>query len=288
MRPILLVALLLGVTTGCGSSASASATDLGGADVSDSGAIATDTSSDVSPDLGADAAADVAPADVSISPALQELVAKLAGADCLQQAMCCGKSVAGCTAAVSADLLKVDKISDLDAPIAAGEIVAGDNAACVKALQGASQGCDGAALERAASTCVHTFVDSAALNAECHVAAALPCGGGKGTCTLVLPPDGYKCLAGHAKGESCSATQPCITGLACLNTNLTRALVCGEPGSTCNLGDSCWSGFACASGVCKADNSGLAKDAPCKSGDTCAATLSCQSGACKPSLCEKQ
>ena len=200
----------------------------------------------------ADSSAVDAGADSGNTPA-QKLCAQIAQDACAGLATCCGQAPADCLAKWTEQCLAGKPANQaLNDAIDAGDVTLNPaaEASCTTAVASVGTVCTYAAIDSAAFACKARYLDNAKVGDVCLASAPIGCGAGKGRCVVVQPPDGYKCLSAHSKGDSCSTTQPCEIGLECLNGSLTRSLTCGEPGSTCNLSDKCATGFDCQSGKC--------------------------------------
>jgi len=209
----------------------------------------------------------------------------LASTICSNSADCCSSAPSTCVDRWNTACLKLFSGLD-DALLANALTLPSDPTACANGLQAAAQACDQGAVERAMSQCVLGYTDPAALGAPCEALAPIGCGAGAGRCDP-KGPTFYQCQKAVGVGDACKLSQPCAVGLECLNTNLTRALVCDIPGATCNLGDSCWDGWTCDQGLCKpGDEPGKkAKGQACSTDDECQGILTCQAGTCQPKIC---
>lgn len=178
------------------------------------------------------------------------------------------------------------RISALDDDaLAAGTLVhdaAGVSKDCDARIFDAKFACDAAAVQRALDRCALEWQATAEIGQNCPAAVDLPCAKGKGRCSPKTV-DLYVCTAAGGEGASCSATQPCLAEFDCLEGSLTRAKVCGKPGSTCNLSDKCWDGKKCDNGKCVADVK--AQPATCAADADCPSNMVCMSGACKLKIC---
>jgi hypothetical protein len=233
-------------------------------------------------DAGQDAAAD---GFVLADSPLKTWCAAKAKKICAKLPNCCATPVPDCE--LRALLACVDDDERNEAS-ASGQLVLDPavDASCTAAFEADLDACEGIASYSVNASCVGLWRDVAALGEPCHVSNGWTpaCAGGKGTCTLVQPPDGYQCIAGHDKGESCSATLPCNAPYSCNEGTLTRAKTCGVPFSSCNLSDTCWPGDKCDQGNCV--HVLVDKGAPCQKDADCKGLAACEDGKCASALCK--
>jgi hypothetical protein len=242
---------------------------------------------DTAPDsAGSDDASAESDEESLPDPPSYKACAAIAGSICKESFGCCANKGSICGDRWNTACLKLFSGLD-DALLANGLTLPADPTACANGVQTAAKACDEGAVERALSQCVLDYTDPAALNAPCQALAPIGCGAGAGRCDP-KGPTFYQCHKAVGVGDSCKLSQPCAVGLECLNTSLTRALVCDIPGATCNLGDNCWDGWTCDQGLCKPGDepSKKAKGQDCSTDNDCQGTLSCQSGKCQPKICK--
>jgi len=269
---------------GCGEDAKPSAKDA--ADAQGDAQAPQDTAADTGASSDAVATEDAAATDVA-EPPLPSAVAcaALAKTACSAAADCCQTQSASCEASVADQCDKLLQGLD-DALLADALTLPADATACANGVAAAAKSCDAQAIERALGSCLLGYSDKAAVGQPCSALAPVGCGAGKGRCDPKGPAF-YQCQQAVGEGDACKLSQPCALGLECLNTNLTRALVCGVPGSTCNLGDACWDGWRCDQGSCvQGDEPGKKANAEACSADAdCQGILLCQQGKCVPKVC---
>jgi len=306
-RPLLTLPLLLANALACGETAKASAD-----------ALASEVAGDAASAGDADAVTDASGAEVAEAraagpgPAESECLA-LAKKTCAAVAGCCGKAAGpGCVDTELAACLKAGFGAIEDAAVAGAAVQdVARHKACLADLDAAFAACDRGAAQRARNRCLLAWTDLAVVGETCGAQTTIACAGGSGRCDPKSPPD-HVCVKAGDQGDSCKLTAPCHIDLACRNTELTRATVCGKAGSTCHLSDKCPEGKACDNGTCvhpgappsgQACGSGptpcgvlgyCATDDKCAtrkekgtacSGDQCAPGLECLGGTCKPKLC---
>lgn len=285
---------------GCGSDAKDAAAGTSAADAKTGGGQDTDAQAadtiplDSAADSAADGAADGAAADgqladagadsTAVSPA-EAACAAYAATICAAAPSCCGGTApSGCSETWVKACLKLGW-ADADDALLNKQLQLDDAAktACTQAIQAATQGCDRGAVGRALSLCLRAWVDPAKVGQPCAAPVELSCAAGTGRCTAKTT-DLYQCTLAVGESASCSLAQPCLPGLECLDSGLTRAKTCGKPGSTCNLADKCWDGWQCDSGSCKLGPTAL--PASCTKDEDCPTTHACAAGQCSPKLCK--
>lgn len=278
--------LAAGSLVGCGEDAKpaakpdAAATDTAGGDTS-SDASSDDAAADATAGSDAEASDSEAPPE----PPSVATCAALAKTACTAAADCCTTQPSGCEAHWKKACGKLLGGLD-DALLASALTLPADPTACANGVAAAAKACDAQGIERALNSCLLAYTDTAAVGQPCSALAPVGCGAGAGRCDPKGPAF-YQCQQAVGEGDACKLSQPCALGLECLNTNLTRALVCGIPGSTCNLGDACWDGWRCDQGSCvQGDEPGKkAKGEACSADADCQGTLLCQQGKCAPKVC---
>lgn len=283
---------------GCGGAAQGSTADATTADVATADAAKADAVTADGPLLDGQASEtttadgagsdqlplDAAPDVAAASPA-ESACAAYGAMICAAVPACCGGvTPSNCAQTWTAACLKLGW-ADADDALSNKLLqqVEAAKATCDQALQAATQSCDRAAVGRALSLCLRTWTDPAKIGQPCAAPVELSCAAGAGRCTAKTT-DLYQCTQAVGEGSSCSLAQPCLPGMECLDSGLTRAKTCGKPGSTCNLADKCWDGWECENGKCEAGSTTL--PATCAKDQDCPTTHACQSAKCAPKLCK--
>lgn len=256
------------------------------ADTAADSATTADTAATADTTTGdATTTADTTTTDTTSAPTPSEAACQaLAQQYCDAMAKCCGAPAPGnCLAAQEQACMKAGYLAIEDAA-GAGDLKldAARDQACKQAVTQALSACDRQAFERARKLCLQAWTDSVAIGETCHATAPLACAQGKGTCDPKTT-DEFVCAKAGSEGDGCKLGSPCGVDLECLDTQLTRAKVCGKPGSTCHLGDDCWDGWVCESGKCAKDPKAI--PASCQADGDCPTTHGCKGGKCVPKLC---
>lgn len=275
--------MALALLAACGTKTAADATTT--TDVAADVALADDAVEDATGPTTTvyDAGADTA---VKLSPAAKQC-SQIAAQICGAAKSCCKAGVgADCEANETEACMKLGFAGIDDASVVGVvKLDAGRAKACQVTLDAAGQSCDYIGMQAARRQCLLAWLDSASKGDQCTATAPVACDSFTGRCDPVTT-DSYACRKAGADGDACNLGKPCSVELDCLNTQVTRATVCGKPNSTCEISDACAQGFKCSSGfACEPWADGGKDGATCKADLDCAVGLKCDGAKCGQSLC---